>query len=136
MASDYDFKVGVEYTLSTSTQGPLPLEYKHIKLEAQASYDIISLMFGNAAYTMWRHIYPRLPASVPDDPRQVSWYVFVASNGEKIYLAAPWINAASIKPVKFRQKQFILTDTNETQIKRVHDFLVAIGASFTNSPIE
>lgn len=130
-----DWKNDNEYRFNTVAQGDLPMSYNYIRLEAQATYDVARIVGGDAIYSQWRRIYPRLPSGIVDDPRQYGWLIFKTSIGETVVLANCWIEGSTVESVNFRQERIILTDTSEDQILQVKAFLNAIGAKYTSEPI-
>lgn len=126
-----------QYNFRTVPQGILPMTYSMVRLMSIANYDMAKMYGGNDVYAQWRKIYPVLaPTGVVDDPAQYQWLIFKGTSGEITTLAAPWIEGNSVVPVTFRQQQFILTNTTDSEIAQVKLFLDAIGASYSTAPIQ
>lgn len=125
-----------QYSFNTVPQSILPMKYSMVTLMATATYDMAKIVGGNDVYAQWRKIFPLLTSDIVDDPAQYSWLVFRATNGEVFTMANPWIDGTSVKPVVFRQQQFILTDTNDAEIQQVKMFMDAIGAKYSTAPIQ
>lgn len=124
------------YSFSTVPQGILPLTYSNVTLMAVCGYNMAKMAGGEAIYAQWRKIYPTLVSmGIVDDPSQYQWLPFQTTTGQVVWMASPWIEGTSVTPVEFRQQLFTLTNTNDSQIQQVKNFLNAIQAQYTTEPI-
>ena len=130
-----NWEINAEYSFSTNTEGILPLSVRFVKLVGITTYDMARIVYGDSIYAQWRRIFTHLPAGTVDNPEEYDWLFFKAANGEDICLANPWIEGASVTPVKFRQQQFTLTNTTDREIQQVKMFLDAINASYTTAQL-
>lgn len=133
MSTYNDWKLNATYSFSTAPTTGLPSTYQRVKLISVCGYDAALRIGTTNIYAMWRRLYPALPAGTPDTPHASLWYVFETEDKQVLVLAAEWINGSTVAPVTFQQYDIAVTNSDETQLLRIRDFLNKIGATYVIS---
>jgi hypothetical protein len=77
-------------------------------------------------------VFPRLPASTPDDPTSYNYVKLKTASGETRVIGMPWINQASIELVERSTTVFEVANTNVSDQIKIRQLLAANGFTALN----
>jgi hypothetical protein len=119
------FEVGTTYSFDTLAPGILGASFKNVRLLGKNRYEV-ARVFGRIDQ-MHRQVYPELPPGIPDDPKEYLYLLFIDSQGAKILLGEPWIDASSVVTSGALTLTITVPNANSQDITTISRSLTLMG---------
>lgn len=132
----FNYEQGVVYTFNTLAPALLGATFKNAKFMAKMDYETAAVFDPNLDLK-FRQIYPLLPPNTPDSPESCSYIRVLTESGEKIILAAIWIDENTIDTIEKIAFQVTFPSSSLKIMANVRDALNTLDAGvFTIKQIQ
>ena len=120
------FKQGGSYTFETYAGPILGAVHERVIYEGFVSYKI-ALSMGYQVGTLYRNVYPSLPAGTPDIPELEKYHIFMSPTGSRFPLCDQWIKKDTVKEVALVNFSVVFERADVSLIDTVSKLLSGAG---------